>query len=727
MADRNHHDKPEKGFDPSSITRQFEHMLKTRRFHSFQELIKARERAKKEKHSHVQQPETRPTSNAHSTAMPQSSSAATTPAPVPSSSSSSTLPSHNFSSVQTQGCVVTSGPAPTTPSPGVISRSQPSSASFRSHSAAVPSGIPSSRPNLPPSRRPSPPPVVAASTLLATATPAQQPPSYSPPQSAAPSLSTPTNSKRLQARPVPPTQLDIPQQQSASCFPKHAQAYASYTAANAQCGSVTPQPSTPLSIPPHSSTPKPSTSTAPAAHAIPIRSLPLVPAAPTDSQSLKFCNMLRALSFTPTQYENPGLLDEALELIPLDRIYSEAEEEHQVFVAEARSLIEERQKKGVEVGKVKERYGYQDCVIRALLRWFRNSFFTFVNNPACSRCAHPTIAMGMTPPLPDEIARNATRVELYQCSACANYERFPRYSDVWALLQTRRGRAGEWANCFSMLCRAVGGRVRWVWNSEDHVWTEVYSEHLRRWVHVDACEEKWDEPTLYTEGWKRPRAYCIAFSIDGATDVTRRYVRSPTYAVPRTRCSEASLAWIISEIRHMRRAGLDEHERRRLRREDEREERELRGYCWRGLVGELGRSINMEFNLGDVSSEVDAQMAGLDLNRPTAHQQNSNAYDTKLTAQAQAEAQLQAQIQAQAHAIMQGGVPAIPPAIPPAMPSAWPGNNMPMQMGGTMPPVLMERTASINQEIKVPQERPHQSGEIQNSDEMEWESTDQGR
>lgn len=87
------------------------------------------------------------------------------------------------------------------------------------------------------------------------------------------------------------------------------------------------------------------------------RSSAKVPTPPSDPNSTKFQTVLRQLATVPQRYENPGLLDEALNVIPLNRIYAEAEEESQIMQVEAMSL-----------GKGKAKWGYQDCVIMALLK-----------------------------------------------------------------------------------------------------------------------------------------------------------------------------------------------------------------------------------------------------------------------------------------------------------------------------------------------------------------------
>lgn len=91
-------------------------------------------------------------------------------------------------------------------------------------------------------------------------------------------------------------------------------------------------------------------------------------------------------------------------------------------------------------------------------------------------------------------------------------------------------------------------------------------------------------------GWKKRLGYCIAFSADGAQDVTRRYVRNPAKnSLPRNKVSEAALLHIVAEIRGMRRRDMNKTDKFRLEGEDMREDREFRQYMIEALAKEIGR------------------------------------------------------------------------------------------------------------------------------------------
>ena len=203
----------------------------------------------------------------------------------------------------------------------------------------------------------------------------------------------------------------------------------------------------------------------------------------------------------------------------------------------------------------------QDLLLIQLLRWFKESFFQWMDSPSCSVCAASTKLTGTVPPLPEESAHLAGNVENYRCEAgCLQFTRFPRYNDPGRLLETRVGRCGEWANCFTLMCLAAGLEARYVVDWGDHVWTEVYSTAQRRWLHADPCENVCDEPLLYEAGWGKKISYVIAYSTEDIQDVTWRYTARPSEVLARrAACREA---WLVRNIVELRKSIQQERLRR---------------------------------------------------------------------------------------------------------------------------------------------------------------------
>lgn len=204
------------------------------------------------------------------------------------------------------------------------------------------------------------------------------------------------------------------------------------------------------------------------------------------------------------QYEDPSMQQAARMHIPIERLKRDAA----LAVSDSNSSMDE-------------------ALVRQLLHWFKAEFFTWTNQPKCSSCGNEKTRYLRTegPQSDDEIQGNASRVEIYECDVCHGLTRFPRYNNPVKLLSTRTGRCGEWANCFTLCCRAMGFDARYVLDVTDHVWTEVYSTAQNRWLHCDSCEDQLDAPLTYEVGWGKNLSYIFAFSKDQVVDVARRYTK----------------------------------------------------------------------------------------------------------------------------------------------------------------------------------------------------------
>jgi hypothetical protein len=140
--------------------------------------------------------------------------------------------------------------------------------------------------------------------------------------------------------------------------------------------------------------------------------------------------------------------------------------------------------------------------------------------------------LGYIYPNDGELDGKASRTELYHCHKCHAFTRFPRFNAAQAIIQSKRGRCGEYSTLMYRLLRALGLEARWVVDWADHVWAEVLvmeghdhnniinnNKDKQRWVHIDPCEAAVDKNHLY-QSWGKKQTYVMALYAPKATATT---------------------------------------------------------------------------------------------------------------------------------------------------------------------------------------------------------------
>jgi len=125
--------------------------------------------------------------------------------------------------------------------------------------------------------------------------------------------------------------------------------------------------------------------------------------------------------------------------------------------------------------------------------------------------------VGYIYPSDEELSGKASRTELFRCHVCNDFTRFPRYNSAKHVLESRRGRCGEYSMLLYRFLRALNHECRWVVDWADHVWSEILlttesgvNGGLHRWVHLDPCEAAVDQNLIY-EGWGKKQTFILGF------------------------------------------------------------------------------------------------------------------------------------------------------------------------------------------------------------------------
>lgn len=292
-------------------------------------------------------------------------------------------------------------------------------------------------------------------------------------------------------------------------------------------------------------------------------------------------------------YDKPEVID-ALKLLFKDELLNKLREkakeeynEYTKFILTGSGFSEYNLRKHNEAIKFRndisssKKLDLDDCFIKALLHWFKNDFFSWCDAPICnnSDCKSKNIKGKYSKtdtPNEEEKQGQASRVEIFDCPNCGSQLRFPRYNNPINLITSRTGRCGEWANLFGAIISFFGYNTRFVENFEDHVWNEYYSKHQKRWIHLDSCENAYDTPLVYEQGWGRNMTFIIACSKDGMYDVTRRYVKDfEVINERRSNANKISLEKQLLNVNNYLRSSMDFKIIEEILERDEKEKLEL--------------------------------------------------------------------------------------------------------------------------------------------------------
>lgn len=101
--------------------------------------------------------------------------------------------------------------------------------------------------------------------------------------------------------------------------------------------------------------------------------------------------------------------------------------------------------------------------------WFRALFPYYYDGCTACQNREENAFIGFLRPSAEERTARAGRTEMYSCSKCRAVSRFPRFNFLNRVLQTRKGRCGEYSMLMYRMLRLLQYAVRWVVDWADHV------------------------------------------------------------------------------------------------------------------------------------------------------------------------------------------------------------------------------------------------------------------